>query len=116
MFYQFGATATALVHLAFIVFVIAGGFAVVRWPKLAWIHLPAAIWGSLIEFAGLYCPLTTLENWFLSMAGRAGYGGGFIAHYILAVIYPQGLTRGMEIAIGVVVVAVNAGIYYRIFR
>jgi hypothetical protein len=116
MGYQLAASAIALLHLAFIIFVIAGGLAVLKWPKLMWIHLPAATWGVLIEFFGWYCPLTTWENQLLRQAGRAGYDGGFVAHYIMPVIYPAGLTRGHEIVIGLIVLAVNLVIYVRVFR
>lgn len=116
MSYQAAATAIALLHLAFIVFVLLGGLLVLRWPKLAWVHLPAAAWGMLIEFFGWWCPLTKWENYFLREAGRAGYSGGFVAHYIMPVIYPPGLTRGMEIAIGVLVLVINVSIYVRVFR
>src|ERR1043166_3304886 len=116
MLYRVLATAVALVHLGFILFVVLGGALVLRWPRVAWVHIPAAIWGALIEFAGWYCPLTSLENYFLRKAGRAGYTEGFVAHYVFAVISPAGLTRGFEIAIGVFVVAVNAPIYVRLIR
>ncbi|MFP5246131.1 MAG: DUF2784 domain-containing protein [Thermoanaerobaculia bacterium] len=113
---QFAATAIALLHLLFIFFVLFGAFLVLKWPKLMWIHLPAAAWGVLIEFCGFWCPLTRWENHFLQQAGRAGYDGGFVAHYIMPVIYPPGLTRGLEIAIGLFVLLLNAGIYVRVFR
>ena len=106
----------AALHLAFIAFVIFGGFLVLRWPRLLWVHLPAAVWGVLIEWFSWYCPLTKWENHFLQQAGRAGYSGGFVAHYIMPVIYPAGLTRGLEIAIGAFVLVLNAGIYMRVFR
>lgn len=116
MLYHLAANAVALLHLAFIVFVVAGGFLLLRWPGLAWVHLPAAVWGSLIEFAGWFCPLTRLENVLLERAGQAGYDEGFVAHYVFPLIYPAGLTRGIEIAIGLFVLALNAGIYVRVFR
>ena len=116
MLYQFAATAVAILHFAFIVFVVLGGLLVLRWPKVAWLHLPAAIWGALIEFAGWYCPLTTWENHFLRKAGQAGYTEGFVAHYLFAIIYPNGLTRGIEIAIGVFVVVINVSVYAKVFR
>jgi hypothetical protein len=116
MLYRVLATTVALVHLAFILFVVLGGVLVLRWPRIAWLHIPAAIWGALIEFASWYCPLTDLENYFLRKAGRAGYTEGFIAHYLFAIIYPSGLTRGFEIAIGVFVVTVNATFYVRLLR
>ncbi|MBK5258727.1 MAG: DUF2784 domain-containing protein [Thermoanaerobaculia bacterium] len=114
MLYHFAAIAIALLHLAFLIFVIAGGFLVLRWPPLMWIHLPAAVWGALIEFAGWYCPLTTWENVLLRRAGRAGYSNGFIEHYIFAIIYPEGLTRGMQTSIGLVVIVVNVAVYTRL--
>ena len=116
MAYNLGAQALALAHFAFIVFVLFGGFLVLKWPKLMWVHLPAAIWGVLIEFAGLWCPLTRWENALLRAAGRAGYDGGFVAHYIMPVIYPAGLTRSIEIVIGVIVLVINVAIYMRVFR
>jgi len=116
MTYQIAASATALLHLAFILFVLFGGLLVLFWPKLMWIHLPAAAWGVLIECFGWWCPLTRWENYFLREAGRAGYDGGFVAHYILPVIYPAGLTRGLEVAIGLFVLVLNAGIYVKVFR
>ncbi|HEX8155114.1 MAG TPA: DUF2784 domain-containing protein [Thermoanaerobaculia bacterium] len=116
MLYQLAANAVAIVHLAFVVFVILGGVAVLKWPRLAWLHLPAAIWGALIEFAGWYCPLTRWENWLLRKAGQSGYDEGFVAHYIFALIYPNGLTRGIEIAIGLFVLVVNVSVYARVFR
>jgi hypothetical protein len=106
----------ALFHLLFILFVLFGGFLVLKWPRLMWVHLPCAVWGMLIEFAGWYCPLTTWENHFLRAAGREGYSGSFIDHYIMPLIYPSGLTRGMEIVLGLVVLAINAWVYVRVFR
>ena len=116
MSYHVLATATALLHFAFIAFVVLGGLLVLRWPRVMWLHLPAAVWGVLIEFFSWYCPLTRWENHFLREAGRAGYDGGFVAHYIMPVIYPAGLTRGTEIAIGAFVLVLNAVIYWRVFR
>jgi Protein of Unknown function (DUF2784) len=116
MSYHVLATATALLHFAFIAFVIFGGLLVLRWPRLMWLHLPAAVWGVLIEFFSWYCPLTKWENHFLREAGRAGYDGGFVAHYIMPVIYPAGLTREIEIVIGAFVLILNAVIYWRVFR
>lgn len=116
MSYQLAATAIALLHLAFILFVLFGGLLVLRWPKLMWVHLPAAVWGVLIEFFGWWCPLTKWENSLLRAAGRAGYDTGFVNHYIMPIIYPAGLTRGLEIAIGVLVLVVNVAVYVRVFR
>jgi hypothetical protein len=116
MAYQIAATTVALVHFAFIAFVFLGGLLVLKWPKLAWVHVPAVVWGVLIEFCGWWCPLTKWENHFLREAGRAGYDGGFVAHYIMPIIYPPGLTRGMEIGIGIFVLVLNLGVYWKAFR
>ncbi len=100
-----------LLHLAFILFVVLGGLLVLRRPWLAWLHLPAAAWGVAVELAGWYCPLTPLENRFRALAGEAGYAGDFIQHYLLATIYPEGLTREVQIALGLAALLVNAALY-----
>jgi hypothetical protein len=114
--FKVAATSIAVVHLLFVVFVIAGGLLVLRWRKLAFLHVPAAVWGVMIELAGWYCPLTRYENYFLRRAGEAGYADGFLAHHIFAVIYPNGLTRGIEISLGAFVLAVNLAVYVKILR
>ena len=98
-------------HFLFIVFVVAGGFLAWRWRRAAWIHLPVAAWGALIEFAGWICPLTPLENQLRQAAGEAGYSGGFIEHYLIPIVYPGSLTRGMQLGLGIAVVVVNAVAY-----
>ena len=100
-----------LVHAAFVLFVVLGGFAVLRWPRLAWIHLPAAAWGAVIEFAGWICPLTPLENRLRGLAGDAGYQGGFVEHYLLASLYPATLDRSIQVGLGLAVIAVNLVAY-----
>jgi hypothetical protein len=101
-----------LVHLGFILFVAVGGLLVLRRPRLAWLHLPAVAWGALVELAGpIICPLTPWENALRLAAGEAGYAGGFIDHYIVPLIYPPGLTRGMQISLGIAVLLVNGLAY-----
>lgn len=111
MIYRTLADLVLVVHLAFVVFVVVGGLLVLRYPRLAWIHIPAAIWGVLIEFVGWICPLTPLENAFRARGGEAGYGGGFIEHYVLAALYPAGLSREVQFVLGSVVLALNLAIY-----
>lgn len=111
MSYGLLADAVLLLHLAFILFVVLGGFLVWRWPRLAWLHLPAAAWGALIEFGDWPCPLTPLENHLRALAGEAGYAGGFIEHYLLPLIYPEALTRELQVAFGLGVVAINLAAY-----
>ena len=111
MITRFLADVVILVHLAFILFVAAGGLLVFRWPKLAWVHVPAAVWGALIELAGWICPLTPLENRLRASVGDAAYAGGFIDRYIMPIVYPTGLTRGMQLTLGAAVIAVNLMVY-----
>ena len=103
------------VHLCFVVFVVLGGLLVLRWRVLMWLHIPAAIWGVLIEFAGWTCPLTPLENDLLRMSGEAGYSSDFIQHYLISILYPDALTRENQIILGFVALAVNLTIYWRVF-
>jgi hypothetical protein len=109
------ADAVVAVHLAFVLFVMLGGLLAIRWPWIMWLHVPAALWGVFIEFAGWICPLTPLENYLRQQSGAAGYRGDFIAHYILPVLYPIGLTRRSQVALGLLALIVNAGVYTFIF-
>ncbi|MCY1516441.1 hypothetical protein D9M68_510710 [compost metagenome] len=111
MLYHLAASATLLLHLAFILFVMLGAFLLLRWPRLAWLHLPAAAWGAYIEFSHGICPLTPLENRLRRRAGAEGYAGGFIEHYLLPLIYPGNLTDGMQLAFGLIVVLFNGALY-----
>lgn len=100
-----------LAHFAFVVFVILGGLLVLWWRWLAWLHVPAALWGMVVELAGWICPLTPLENWLRARAGGHGYEESFVEHYILPLLYPSDLTREIQIGLGVLVIVVNLGIY-----
>lgn len=115
MLYRVLVDIVVVVHLAFVVFVVAGGLLVWRWPRLAWLHVPAAVWGALIEFAGWICPLTPLENRLRRLGGEAGYEGGFVETYVLAILYPSGLTRTHQIVLGALVLAVNFAVYGRLW-
>jgi hypothetical protein len=108
---RIAADAVLVLHLGFIVFALLGAALAVRWRWLPFVHLPAAAWGVFIELTGRICPLTDLENHFRLRAGQAGYSESFIEHYLLAVIYPSGLTREVQFVLAGVVVVVNAGIY-----
>jgi hypothetical protein len=101
----------------FVLFVVLGGLLVLRWPRLAYVHLPAATWGVLIEFAGWVCPLTPLEQSLRLKAGEQGYSGSFIEHYVLPLLYPSALTRNIQLLLGCLVLGLNLGIYgYLIYR
>jgi hypothetical protein len=114
MWYRLLADAVVLGHLAFVLFVVLGGPLVYRWRWVAWLHVPAVAWGALIEFTGWICPLTPWEQTLRRLGGEAGYAGGFIQHYLLPVLYPDGLTSGVQLALGVMVLAVNVAVYGRL--
>jgi hypothetical protein len=100
-----------LLHLAFILFASAGGLLVLRWPRVAWLHLPAVAWGVWIELAGRVCPLTPLENWLRRTAGSSGYDEGFIEHHLLPLVYPAALTREAQVLLAASLVLVNLVLY-----
>ena len=114
MIYQLLATTVVLTHVAFVLFVILGGLLVPRWPRIVWVHVPAAMWGVILEVVDLGCPLTPVENWLRAKAGDAGYAGGFIDHYLLPVLYPAPLTRTVQLALGGFVLVVNVLIYWKL--
>ncbi|MCP5277817.1 MAG: DUF2784 domain-containing protein [Thiobacillus sp.] len=114
--YSFLADLVLLLHLAFILFVTLGGLAVANHPRLAWLHVPAVAWGAAVELMGWYCPLTPLENHFLRLAGESGYPGDFIGHHLLAAIYPAGLSREVQVLLGVAVLIFNGTIYFLLAR
>ena len=108
---RLAADAVLVAHLAFIVFVLAGGLLVLYRQIWAAIHLPAVAWAAFAELTATVCPLTPLENSLRRSAGAAGYEGGFIEHYILPLIYPAGLTPRVQIVLGLVVLAINVPVY-----
>ena len=110
------AFATVLFHLAFILFVIFGGLLVARRRRLMPLHLACAAWGAYVALANRICPLTPLEKWFRRQAGQAGYEGSFLEHYMLAVIYPTGLTATTQQILGVFVIVLNVGVYAWLWR
>jgi len=116
MKYRLLADAVVLLHAAFVLFVVLGGLLVLGWQRLAWVHLPIVAWGAGIEFLGGICPLTPLENHWRRLAGEGGYPGGFVEHYVIALLYPAGLTRGVQLALGGLVLAVNTAVYFAMWR
>ena len=111
MFYKLAADAVVLLHLGFVMFVVAGGLLVFRWRWIALLHLPAVVWAVLLEFYGWLCPLTPLEKSLRVAGGQAGYSGGFVEHYILPVLYPAELDTTLQIAMGSVVTVINIALY-----
>ncbi|HET9226996.1 MAG TPA: DUF2784 domain-containing protein [Thermoanaerobaculia bacterium] len=116
MLYRILADAVVVLHFAFVLFVVLGGLLALRWPRAAWFHLPAAVWGAGIEFLGGICPLTPLEIRLRRLGGEAGYSGGFVEHYILPVLYPEALTRDVQYILGGIVIALNLLVYGIVLR
>lgn len=116
MLYRALADMLMVVHLAFVLFVVLGGLLVLRRPSFAWLHFPAFVWGTLIELTGWICPLTPLENYFRRRGGEDGYESGFIEHYIVPVLYPDGLTRLDQLVLGGLILVLNLAVYCRVIR
>lgn len=114
--YALAADVLVAVHFLFVVFALLGALTVLWRRWMVWVHIPCAAWGAWIEFTGRICPLTPLENHFRRLAGQAGYEGGFVAHYLLPVLYPDGLTRGSQLLLGAVFLVVNIGLYAIVWR
>lgn len=116
MIYRLLADVTVVVHLVFVLFVVGGGWLVLYRRQLAWLHVPAALWGAFIELAGWMCPLTPLENWLRERGGRQAYTTSFVERYLTPVLYPQSLTREVQWALGGLVLVVNIAVYALIVR
>jgi hypothetical protein len=116
MRYQLYADAIACIHLLFVLFVMFGSLFVFRWPRVIWLHLPALAWGLIVEFSGAICPLTPLESRLRVMAGEAGYTDDFLSRGLLTVLYPEQLTRGLQIALGTSLLVLNLSLYALIWR
>lgn len=118
--YRFMADAVVVFHFGFVGFVLFGSLAVLRWRRVLWLHLPAVAWGIYIELSHGLCPLTPLENTLREWGGGDAYQGGFVDHYVMPVLYPVGLTAGMQVALACIIMVLNATAYgwltYRIFR
>jgi hypothetical protein len=114
--FRAAADLVVLVHVVFVAFVVLGALLVARWPRLAWVHVPAAAWGVFIEFRGWICPLTPLENYLRQRGGSSTYEGEFVEHYILPLLYPAYLTTQVQIWLGSLALTVNVALYWRIIR
>lgn len=120
MLYWIAANIVLIIHLAFVLYVVCGGFFILRWKWTVFLHLPAVIWAALLEFNSWICPLTPLEQWLRIAGGQRGYSGGFIEHYLLSLLYPAGLTPDIQTILGAFVVIFNGAVYlfcgYRLTR
>lgn len=116
MLARLAADALVVLHAAWLVFVVLGALLSLKWPRAAWVHVPAVVWGGVVELTGWICPLTPWENELRRMGGEEGYAGGFIEQYVMSVVYPEGLTREIQVVLGVGVLVLNAGLYAFVVR
>lgn len=111
MTYSIAADLLVVIHLGFIFFVVLGGLLVFKWRAVMYLHLPAVLWGVLLELFGWLCPLTPWEKQLRLLAGEEGYNVSFVEHYLLPIVYPPELGRELQILLGLFVVVVNLVIY-----
>jgi hypothetical protein len=116
MGWRLGADVVVLLHLTFIAFVVVGGLLVLRWRWVAFVHVPVAVYGVVIELVGFTCPLTPLEKALRRRAGSSGYEEGFVEHYVLPVVYPGELTPGVKAALALLIVVTNLVVYGYVVR
>jgi|SRR5689334_9473671 len=112
MRYLLLADAIMLVHFLFVLFVIFGALLILRWPWIVWVHAPALTWGAIVEIRGMVCPLTPLESRLRLLGGEPGYVQDFLAQWLLTVLYPEYLTRGVQIAMGGLLLVLNLVLYF----
>src|SRR4051812_14378737 len=117
MLYRLGADSVLVIHLLFIVFTVLGGLLVLRWHWVAWLHLPAAAWGVIVQVVvGGRCPLTPLENYLRERGHEPGIGDSFIDHYLTSLIYVDDPPVWFHVALGIFVLAVNVTVYTILIR
>ncbi len=116
MVFRILADLTVAVHLLFVVFVVLGGLLALKRRCWVWLHLPVLAWGVAIELFGWTCPLTPLENWFREQAGQAGYQSSFIEHYLIPIVYPPGLSRGIQILLASLLLGFNVAVYGWLYK
>ena len=116
MLYKILADAIVLAHVGFIVFAVFGGLLVLKWKRLAWLHIPAVIWAVVVEVSNWYCPLTPWEIRLRQLSGASGYETGFVEHYILPILYPAALTKKIELVLGLSVLLINIAVYSWVWR
>jgi hypothetical protein len=113
---RFLADLVVVAHFLFVVFAVFGGLIGLRYRKIIWMHLPALLWAVVVEFTGWICPLTPLEQWIRTQGGVETYSGSFIEHYLVAILYPAGLTRSIQIFLGALLLGFNLLVYALVFR
>jgi len=116
MAYRLLADLVVILHGAFVLFAVLGGLLVIRRLRWAWLHVPALLWAAWIEFSSGICPLTPLENWLLDRGGLTVYRGDFLDRTLMPLLYPDELTREIQVLLGTLVLILNAAIYAAAWR
>lgn len=112
MLYRVLADVVVVFHAMFIVFSVLGGLLALRWPKVVFLHLPAAAWGVIVQVVvGGQCPLTPLENDLRLRGHEPGIGESFIDHYITSLIYVSDPPVWLHTALGIGVLVINVTVY-----
>ncbi len=111
MLYRALADAVLVAHFAFVLFAVLGGLLALRWRRAVWLHVPALAWGVVVQLANWECPLTPLENYFRRLGGEAGYAGGFVEHYVSAILYPEQISHAFRFVSGLFLLVVNLVAY-----
>ena len=107
------ADGVALVHGAFLAYVVVGGLVALRWPRTLPLHAAAAVWGLLVIAASVRCPLTTAEDRLRVLGGQAPLPGGFIDRYVEGVLYPVSLTPLVQVLVATLVLGSWAALVTR---
>ena len=100
-----------LLHLTFVLFVVFGGLLVLRNRWWALLHVPIFVWGAFVNLMHWVCPLTPIEQRLRRLAGDEGYEGGFIAHYVGNVVYPDIPNEQLGMMLGVAALVWNFLVY-----
>ena len=116
MIWRLAADVVLVLHLAFVIFVVLGGILTWRWPRLALVHVPVAVYGMVIQLVGFRCPLTPFEKALRRRAGDEGYDEGFVEHYIVPVLYPGEFTAGVKLLMALLVLGINVAVYMVAWR
>ena len=113
--YSIAAAGVLVLHLLFILWVAFGALFTRRRPLLRWFHIASLTYGILLEILEWSCPLTPMENWLRGRAGVPTYQGGFLLHYLDAVVYPD-VPPSLLVLCAVAVCLFNLGVYAVRFR
>ncbi|HLM07892.1 MAG TPA: DUF2784 domain-containing protein [Blastococcus sp.] len=82
------AAVVAILHMAFLVYMVVGGFLALHRFAWIWPSVGVTVYSFYVTLTDFTCPVTTLEKWLLATGGRTPYEGSFTAHYLRGSLYP----------------------------